>query len=92
MRQAPRFRQNQSQNQTAELTINSRYNCFALNAGNCSILENFDCQTCKFYKSKQDYARERLEHIDDEADFMGYSDIVKDRLKQHFENMCSPSL
>ena len=45
--------------------------CFAKNNGKCSVIkyENYFCKGCRFYKTKQQYARDRLKYFEKEKEF-----------------------
>lgn len=65
--------------------------CFANVDGLCSVLQSKggtikagreNCGRCKFFKTRAQYAKDRLRSIDDEADFLGLSDFQKNKLRK----------
>lgn len=58
-----------------------RCDCFAYTRTECKILTEQKCGTCKFYKTRKQYAEQRLASLDREAEVYEYPDFVKDKFK-----------
>lgn len=65
--------------------------CFANIDGLCSVLQSKggaikagreNCGKCKFFKTREQYAKDRLEYLDNEADFLGLSGFRKNKLRK----------